>query len=587
MINTRTFSFPPLYSIYQELFQFVDTLKITKQTVANDANCALIPIDDFNRIDQAIVMLETLVEQLSTIDAPVENAKQFWSHIRHDLRTPINVINGYSEILLEDLAGSDADIIKENLHTFLTINAKLLKSIEKIVFDTPLDNAPASVFTVSHTSENTINKNHLSSTILIVEDQEMNRDTLKRRLVKEGYRVVEAADGYKAFDLLNNQTVDLILLDLIMPGLNGYDVLIRLKQDQNLRQIPVIMISAISEIDQIVTCIEAGADDYLTKPFDPVLLRARINSCLDRKYLHAQEKETLLKIINAQKILETAIESIDNGFILFDEKGECALTNTAFRKLYPGCINHNPLTYERFLQYCVEEKVYVLNDPEQWRKDRLKLTLEKHIFIEQYGEKQWLEITAHLTPAKSQVFIHKDITDTYKEGERLSYLANHDALTGLANRKLFHEFLTKFVDNATASPFAVFYIDLDGFKKVNDTHGHSFGDDLLKYITEQFKQVVRSKDIIARLGGDEFAILLPDIHHKDDAALIASRILKDIKFVLEKDGKRAEFGLSIGIALFPTDAQTLPEILACADMAMYTAKRNGKGQYRFFEKTSV
>jgi len=125
--------------------------------------------------------------------------------------------------------------------------------------------------------------------LLVVDDNEMNRDLLTRRLVKEGHTVTIAKNGREAVDLVQSSPFDLILLDIMMPEMNGYEVLERLKDDENLRHIPVIMISALDEIDSVVRCIEMGADDYLPKPFNPVLLRARIGASLEKKRLRDRE----------------------------------------------------------------------------------------------------------------------------------------------------------------------------------------------------------------------------------------------------------------------------------------------------------
>jgi len=127
--------------------------------------------------------------------------------------------------------------------------------------------------------------------VLIVDDNEMNRDLLSRRLDRQGYDISLAADGQQALDMLAENQFDLILLDIMMPEINGYQVLEKMKTDTALRHIPVIMISALDEIESVVRCVELGADDYITKPFNPVLLKARISACLEKKTLHDQEEE--------------------------------------------------------------------------------------------------------------------------------------------------------------------------------------------------------------------------------------------------------------------------------------------------------
>jgi len=143
--------------------------------------------------------------------------------------------------------------------------------------------------------------------VLIVDDNEMNRDLLSRRLDRQGYVISLAADGQQALDMVNNNKYDLILLDIMMPEVNGYQVLESIKADGALLHIPIIMISALDEIESVVRCVELGAADYITKPFNPVLLKARITSCLEKKALHDQEEEYRKKIEQYNLHLENQV----------------------------------------------------------------------------------------------------------------------------------------------------------------------------------------------------------------------------------------------------------------------------------------
>ncbi len=140
-----------------------------------------------------------------------------------------------------------------------------------------------------------------SAFILIVDDNEVNRDLLARRVKREGYTPILAADGFEALDIMRSQPLDLVLLDIMMPQMNGYQVLETLKTDSALRYIPVIMISAVNDIDSIVRCIELGAEDYLQKPFNPILLRARISACLEKKRLRDQEQAYLKQLAEEEE----------------------------------------------------------------------------------------------------------------------------------------------------------------------------------------------------------------------------------------------------------------------------------------------
>jgi DNA-binding response OmpR family regulator len=240
-----------------------------------------------------------VTEQMTTKDE--ENQALSLANVRHTLRTPLNHIIGYSEMLLEEAGDRGLEAFIADLQKIHKAGKQLLGFINEF-FDAPTttDKAPAHIpkpatadglFRESKPDTRSSSATHSTAPgrILVVDDNETNRDMLSRRLQHEGYDVCIAANGHAALALLSTQAVDLILLDVMMPDMDGYEVLVRLKTDNTLRDIPVIMISALDEIESVVRCIERGAEDYLPKPFDPVLLRARIGACLEKKRLRDQE----------------------------------------------------------------------------------------------------------------------------------------------------------------------------------------------------------------------------------------------------------------------------------------------------------
>lgn len=150
--------------------------------------------------------------------------------------------------------------------------------------------------------------NPAEAALLVVDDIEDNRYTLTRRLSREGYtNLTTAANGREALDLLQGKPIDLVLLDIMMPDMSGYEVLERLKADPNLRHIPIIMISAVDEIESVIRCVELGAEDYLSKPFNPTLLRARVGASLERKHLHDQVRAQAADLATWNKTLEKRV----------------------------------------------------------------------------------------------------------------------------------------------------------------------------------------------------------------------------------------------------------------------------------------
>ena len=337
--------------------------------------------------------------------------------------------------------------------------------------------------------------------LLIVDDISDNRSILKRRFERRGFEVTEAESGLIAIDLIDQKPFDLVLLDVMMPGIDGMETLKRIRSRKSASSLPVIMVTAKSESDNIVDALEQGANDYVTKPVDFAVALARVNTQLSRRRAEQQ-------VVLANEGLRKANEDLERR---------------------------------------VEERTRRLIDANQ----RLK---------EEIADREELQ-------AKSQ------------------YLAYHDSLTGLGNRLLFKEQLDEALKDVsgTPDPLAVLFIDLDGFKAVNDTLGHSVGDLLLKSLGTKLRDLISSTDRIARLGGDEFAILQVSSEQPTSSIHLAERIIEIVAEAHEVDGHDVTVGASIGIAIARPGEMSTESLLKSADLAMYSAKSEGRGTYRIFD----
>jgi adenylate cyclase len=263
-------------------------------------------LSDLDRMRTASVHLNGFVASLiqgSWSEGVAPEA--FHGRVRHDLRNPLNAIKGYSELLIEDMEDGE--------HPLRSDLTKLKESADQLLvqIDTMFALARQEQTGAHHDSDrarqlgiladvlrsvqplqasSAVRERVQASHILVVDDNAANRDVLARRLMREDHQVVTAANGAAALEIVAQQEFDLVLLDLIMPEMSGFEVLRRLKAAEHTNHVPVIVISALNELDSIVRCIEAGADDYLTKPFNPVLLRARIGASLEKKWLRDREK---------------------------------------------------------------------------------------------------------------------------------------------------------------------------------------------------------------------------------------------------------------------------------------------------------
>jgi len=337
--------------------------------------------------------------------------------------------------------------------------------------------------------------------LLIVDDISDNRAILARRFQRRGFEIVEADNGLTAIELIGQQDFDLVLLDIMMPGIDGIETLKRIRAEKSAAALPVIMVTAKSESSNIVDALELGANDYVTKPVDFAVALARVNTQISRR--HAE-----LKLVTANETLARVNEDLERR---------------------------------------VEER------------------------------------TSRLIDANKRLQV--EIADREESQARSQYLAYHDSLTGLGNRLLFKEQLEEALkDRATTShPIAVLFVDLDGFKTINDALGHSIGDLLLKAIASRIRDALPATDRVARLGGDEFAILQMPVAQPASAIALANEIIGTASQPYHIEGHELTVGASVGIAIGTDPDVTAENLLKSADLAMYSAKAGGRGTFRMFD----
>jgi adenylate cyclase len=243
-------------------------------------------LPDLERMRSAGTQLSTLIAR--AVDAYGVGSGET-ATLRHDLRTPLSAIKGYGELLIEEGQDDAHEALQDDLARVVDLADRLLGEIDRLVdlaAAPPIDVVGNVLRAIKPLDPPDIrDRSAASGHILIVDDNASNRDLLSRRLAREGYRVTTAEGAIAAFARIAGENFDLVLLDLMMPGISGFEALCRLKSEESTRHIPVMMISALDELDSTVRCIEAGAEDYLPKPFNPVLLRARIAACIEKKRL--------------------------------------------------------------------------------------------------------------------------------------------------------------------------------------------------------------------------------------------------------------------------------------------------------------
>lgn len=414
-------------------------------------------------------------------------------------------------------------------------------------------------------------------TILVVDDERINRALVSRLLQRHGYEAREAVDGEQALSLVSQQAPDLVLLDVVMPGKDGFEVLCRLREEYSECELPVIMVTASTDSGRMVEAFRLGANDYVTKPVDVEVTLARIGT-------HIRLKQAQAALRESEQRYALAALGANDGLWDWNLQTSEVYYSPRWRAMLglAGQVGNAP---EEWLKRVHSEDRERVNTElaAHWRGDSPHFETELRM-LHHDGNYRWmlcrgLAVRDMDGVAQRMAGSLTDIT----EGKVA------DALTGLPNRLLFLERVQRAMDRCRVSPeakAAVLYLDIDNFKLVNDSLGHDAGDRLLLAVARRLESCLRlGETMVARLGGDEFTVLIERLQSQDDAVTIAERILEKLSLPFSQDGRDLFASASIGIAITSGRWSKAEDLLREADTAMYHAKTNGKSRYRLFDPT--
>ena len=320
---------------------------------------------------------------------------------------------------------------------------------------------------------------------------------------------------------------------------------------------------------------------------DGRMIRISYQPTADGGWLTTHTDITKLERLNFR--FHTALNNMSQGLCMFDKEKRLLVWNDRYIEMYdlPSEIAKPGTPFRSILEHRVKSGVYSGEDPEAYIQERLDAVEETKptTKIQELTNGRVIVIVHQPMEDGGWVATHEDITELQRVQEQVTYMAHHDALTGLPNRTLFRERLEQVLPQTRRDKsFAILCLDLDCFKNVNDTLGHPVGDELLIAVAERLKDCVRESDTIARLGGDEFAIIQASDNMPRDATTLATRICEVISQPFDLDEHQVAVGASVGIAIAPNDGDDPDHLLKNADMALYRAKNDGRGIYRFFEQ---
>ncbi|MCW5787228.1 MAG: EAL domain-containing protein [Nitrospira sp.] len=431
-------------------------------------------------------------------------------------------------------------------------------------------------------------------TILIADDDPLTRLFVKNALEPAGMAVVEATGGKDALTKFEEEPSDLVILDIMMPEVDGYLTCSRIRSLPRGKRIPILILTGLDDANSIAQAYQHGATDFITKPVNATIL------CHHVRYM-LRTNNVLHALIRSESRLELAQRIARIGNWDWNPKTNRFAMSNELCRLVGVRPQDFTGTFEGFLSLVhPDDRPLVTGALQKLVAQQTPCDIDHrivlpngsdfviHLQAEAVREEEVDEVTVIGTA--------QDITERKQAERAIHQLAYYDSLTGLANRVLFKDRLSNAISYAARHDqhLATLFIDLDRFKIINDTLGHTVGDLLLTRVAERLSESVRQSDSVsrhadhepahalARLGGDEFTILLTALPQPEDAGRVARRILDSLAHPFSIEGHEIFISASIGISIYPSDGATVEALLKNADTAMYHAKEQGRNNCQFY-----
>lgn len=416
--------------------------------------------------------------------------------------------------------------------------------------------------------------------ILLVDDDPGFRMVTGAKLRTAGYRVAEADSGEAALAWLDRETPDLVILDAIMPGIDGFGTCLAMHAVPAMAGVPIIMSTGLDDIESINRAFRAGAADFIVKPINHVVLIHHIKFLLRASRTTAELRHNKQQLSAAQRVAGLGYWTWEPRLRRFGTSSYLA----ELCRLEPDYFQGNLDRYIDLIETDKRPTVRALIDAAAVGEVvddieyRLRVDLDEPITVRQHTALVEGGPNAYVTGTV------QDISKQKASEQLIHQLAYFDALTGLASRVHYQKRIQQTIKAAQRSQqqFAFLFLDLDEFKYVNDSFGHNVGDQFLTAIAQRIQRVMRDEDFVARLGGDEFCVIANHITDEFQAMEIAERCLEEINLPLILGSHHLNPRVSIGIAIYPKDGDNEHDLMKAADTAMYSAKSAGKQRYAYY-----
>ncbi|SER90903.1 putative bifunctional diguanylate cyclase/phosphodiesterase [Pseudomonas soli] len=428
-----------------------------------------------------------------------------------------------------------------------------------------------------------------SSVLLIVDDYPENLISMRALLTRQDWQVLTASSGMEALSTLLEHEVDLVLLDVQMPEMDGFEVARLMRGSQRTRLTPIIFLTANEQSDAaVLKGYASGAVDYLFKPFDPQILKPKVQALLEQQRNRRMLQRLTRELESARAFNASILENAAEGILVVDEGGSIDFANPAISRLLDAPVEK--------LQGAHMLDLIQLPCANLWpESDFYQAYLGRQIF--RVHDAQLRTLGGQLVPValscaplpaeqKAMVVTVLDMSVVRSLHQQLEYQAVTDPLTGLLNRRGFYQTAESALlrNERSDKAKALMYMDLDGFKRINDLLGHDAGDTVLRWVADQLKECLGSEALLARMGGDEFTALFDGLPYPEQAGRYAEKLLERMSSFQQVDGLEVNLGVSIGIATYPDCGANVEGLLRAADAAMYAAKQAGRQQYRFYDQ---
>jgi diguanylate cyclase (GGDEF)-like protein/PAS domain S-box-containing protein len=430
--------------------------------------------------------------------------------------------------------------------------------------------------------------------ILIVDDEARMRSSLRLLLEGEGREILECESGCDAIAALRSQEFALVLLDISLPDISGLEVMEWISNSK----IPtsVIIVSADESIDSAIRALRNGVVEFVRKPQGLDEIQHKVENCLHRRRLERSNGLMTARLEQSERLHRFMVEKSPDLIYTLDTNGRFMFINGRVESLLGysreeliGC-RYSAIVHDEDVEKALYAFTERRSDSRATTNVEFRLKRKNnHYVIAMLSAIGIYEFCQDGQEGSLKRFVGtygvaRDITERKIAEETISFQAYHDQLTQLPNRRLFKDRLELSMSQSKrhGGVIGVMFIDLDRFKLVNDTHGHSEGDELLKSVALRLRNCMRASDTLARQGGDEFTVLLPDLAQAEDAVVIAEKILNEFKVPFHVAGQDFRVSVSLGIAVYPRDGESADALLKHADIAMFRVKNNGKNGFKFY-----